>query len=348
LNVVDFRALINDPLAQFYGESTISNYSVHGLYALGGSYQQGKPGLMRRDYRQPTTTTKPYGGDAITQQPISGQSIHSLDKEWGDLIKFYIKDPIGGNVLRFRAYITAINDSLGSSWQSVKYIGRPNPFYIYEGAGDRKLSFSLKVAALSRYDVVGMWKKINYLTSLCYPHQNSNRQMIGPVVGLTLGDWFYNEPGFFDSVNITVDASAPWEVNFEDHRFKRKTLGGQMVDSFFKGGLSGAVNTGLTKLKDTVMGTLANKAIDDKGQQVAQLPHVIDITLGFTSMASAGRKVGGPMFGMWNKDMKWTTNLKDKSYPKKSLLDSITGGSAGSFADSTAGKVLSGVLGGRK
>jgi len=349
---VDFRALINDPLAGFYGEATIANYPVNNLFARGGSYNQGKPGLMRRDYRQPTSKVAPYGGDAITQQTISGTNIESFEKDYGDLIKFYIKDPIGGKMLRFRSYITAINDSLGASWTGVKYIGRPSNLYLYEGASDRKLSFNLKVAALSRYDVQMMWTKINYLSSLCYPHVSPSGQMIGPVVGLTLGDWFNDEPGFFDSINITVDTSSPWEINLEDERYGSAAdgVGGQLLDSFKSGGIQGALNTGLNKVKDLAKGTLLNKSIDTKGKQVAQLPHVVDITLGFTSMASANRKVGGDMFGAINPDGSWIHG--ETGLPKKSAMDRLMGGlglggAAGAFAKSGAGKFLTGIAGGK-
>ena len=341
---LDFRALINDPKAMFYGDSTVSNYAVNNLVSRGGSYNQGTPGLARRDYRQPTSKTKPYGGDAITQQSISGVDIKSMEQEYGDLIKFYIKDPIGQKTLRFRSYVSAINDSIGATWTPVKYIGRPNNLFLYEGASDRKLSFSLKVAALSRYDVIHMWKKINYLTSLCYPHVSDSGQMVGPVIGLTLGDWFQDEPGFFDSVNITVDTSSPWEINLEDARYA-KPLGGQLLDSAMKGGVSGLLNTGLNKLKDLGKGALLNKSIDDKGKQVAQLPHVVDITLGFTSMASANRRVGGDMFGMMNPDGSWKNG--EPSFPKESLLDKVMGGGKGSFGGSLVGKALGGVLGRR-
>ena len=343
---VDFRSLINDPLAVFYGDSTISNYQSNSLVARGGSYNQGRPGLARRDYRNAVTKSKPYGGDAITQQSITGTDIKALEQEYGDLIKFYIKDPIKGNTLRFRSYITAINDSLGATWTGIKYIGRPNNLFLYEGASDRKLSFNLKVAALSRYDVIQMWRKVNYLMSLCYPHVNeSTGQMVGPVVGLTLGDWFQDEPGFFDSVNITVDTSSPWEVNFEDQRFNAGNIGEQLLDSALKGGLKGAINTGLNKIKDTVKGKVLNQSIDDKGQQVAQLPQVIDITLGFTSMATANRTVGGDMFGCWDENGAWRNG--DPGFPKPSALDRLMGGDAGKFAGSKVGKALGGILGRR-
>ena len=350
--VMDFRGLINDPGAMFYGEATISNYSSNSLHARGGSYQQGRVGYARRDYRQPTTKNAPYGGDAITQQGISGASIEDMEKEYGDLIKFYIYDPIGGKRLRFRSYITAINDAFGASWDSVKYIGRPNNMFIYNGAADRKFSFNLKVASLSRTDVIPMWQKINYLASLVYPHQSETKQMLGPIVGLTLGDWFNEEPGFFDSINITVDQTTPWDINMEDGRYNKGKVGEKLLAAAKTGGLRGAFNSGLNQLKDSVKSKVLNQPVDEKGQQVAQLPMVVDITLGFTSMATANRRVGGDMFGCWVADAnggepKWVTDPGGQfKFPKKSALDHLFGTKAGGVMGSTAGKILGKTLGG--
>ena len=348
--VMDFRGLINDPGAMFYGEATISNYAANSLHARGGSYQQGRVGYARRDYRQPTSKNAPYGGDGITQQSISGDSIKDFEKSYGDMIKFYIYDPIGNKRLRFRSYITAINDAFGATWDGVKYIGRPTNMFVYNGAADRKMSFNLKVASLSRYDVIPMWEKINYLASLVYPHQNQETgQMLGPVIGLTLGDWFNEEPGFFDSINITVDQTTPWDINIEDNRYAG-SFGEQLLNDAISGGIKGAFNTGLNKLKDKVKNKVLNKPLDDGGKQVAQLPHVVDITLGFTSMATANRRVGGDMFGCWvnqGGQLAWVTNPSGNfGFPKRSVLDRVFGKEGGGFAKSTGGKLLNKALGG--
>lgn len=190
--------------------------------------------------------------------------------------------------------------------------------------------------------------------SLNYPHVDpGSKQMIGPIVGLTLGDWFNNEPGFFDSINITVDASSPWEVNFEDPRHKGSSLGEKAINVFNKGG--GLKGGGFGALKDAAIGGLkdaaknfvTNQELDVKGRQVAQLPHVVDIVISFTSMSTNARTYGGPMFGAWRPDGTWITNKAGYSFPKKSALDILTGKEAGGFAKSFGGKVLRGALGGK-
>ena len=79
--------------------------------------------------------------------------------------------------------------------------------------------------------------------------------------------------------------------------------------------------------------------IDEKGFQVAQLPQVVDIVLSFTSTATTGRNVGGPMFGFMDQNSNWQRSGETSTldYPKKPLLDKI-----GFTKDSTLGKLAKG------
>ena len=67
-----------------------------------------------------------------------------------------------------------------------------------------------------------MYKKVNYLIGLCYPHYADPTTnavpdtMVGPMIKLTLGDYLYRCPGFLSSVNISVDENTPWEINLEE------------------------------------------------------------------------------------------------------------------------------------
>jgi len=69
-----------------------------------------------------------------------------------DLVKFAIQgihtdNPSNSTFAIFRAYLTQFSDSVNSQWNDVKYAGRGNKFYIYDGF-DRKIQIGFKVAAL--------------------------------------------------------------------------------------------------------------------------------------------------------------------------------------------------------
>ncbi|HAI36634.1 MAG TPA: hypothetical protein DCM40_00025 [Maribacter sp.] len=138
----------------------------------------------------------------------------------------------------------------------------------------------------------------------------------------------------------------------EDGRYNKGKVGEKLLAAAKTGGLRGAFNSGLNQLKDSVKSKVLNQPVDEKGQQVAQLPMVVDITLGFTSMATANRRVGGDMFGCWVADAnggepKWVTDPGGQfKFPKKSALDRLFGTKAGGVMGSTAGKILGKTLGG--
>jgi hypothetical protein len=73
----------------------------------------------------------------------------------------------------FRAYLTALSDSVDAQWTDIKYAGRGDKFYIYDGFS-RKMSVSFKVAALSAEEMRPMYQKLNYLMSNLMPDYSNN------------------------------------------------------------------------------------------------------------------------------------------------------------------------------
>ena len=143
-----------------------------------------------------------------------------------DMIKLMVEDipaSTGGTkkIVRFRSYLSEISDTISPDWQKNSYVGRPDQVHSYSGAS-REVSFTLKFASLSRFGMVPMYKKINYLYGLAYPHYDSTTPnqafrstMIAPLIKLTMGDWLYRCPGYFNSIATTVDNDYPWEINLE-------------------------------------------------------------------------------------------------------------------------------------
>ena len=70
-----------------------------------------------------------------------------------DLIKFNIRDVRNGKYIVLRAFLTNIQDSISPEWNNYRYVGRPDDVYVYKGT-TRSVSFSLKVAAFSRREMI--------------------------------------------------------------------------------------------------------------------------------------------------------------------------------------------------
>ena len=114
----------------------------------------------------------------------------------------------------FRAYITALTDNVDATWTPVKYAGRGDSFYIYDGFS-RKMSVSFKVAALSEQEMKPMYQKLNFLMGNLMPDYKDN-VMRGPLVRMTIGNYIDAQLCKLDSLSITIPNDSPWEIAIND------------------------------------------------------------------------------------------------------------------------------------
>jgi hypothetical protein len=148
-------------------------------------------------------------GDTVNIPGIGKKNIN-------DLVKFRIQaidtdTPSSANWMIFRAYITALSDSVDAQWQDIKYAGRGDKFYIYDGFS-RKMSVSFKVAALSAEEMEPMYQKLNYLMSNLMPDYKNNL-MRGPLMRMTIGNWIDGQLCKLDSLSYTIPQDSPWEIS---------------------------------------------------------------------------------------------------------------------------------------
>ena len=132
---------------------------------------------------------------------------------------FYFKDMRDGAFIVFRAYIEGLTENVSPSWSSHNYMGRSEPVYTYERA-ERELNFTLKLVAQSSDELNSIYKKMNRLTSLCYPEYITDNygknRMKPPLTKFRLGDLFGktdNEVlGFIKSLSYNIDQSSTYSV----------------------------------------------------------------------------------------------------------------------------------------
>lgn len=135
-----------------------------------------------------------------------------------DLIKFVFEaisndDTNYSLAIFFRAFLTSgITDNNSAQWNNFKYLGRGENFYTYQGF-DRSISFSFRVAAESRDELIPMYNRLNTLVSQVYPDYSSKSNIMrAPIIALTIGDYLYRTPGFLESVNLSIGDSTTWET----------------------------------------------------------------------------------------------------------------------------------------
>ena len=114
----------------------------------------------------------------------------------------------------FRALVKDITDNPNPTWNSINYVGRGEPFYIYKGF-ERSVSFTFQVAAMSEAEMKPMWQKLNYLYSNVMPDY-SGTIMRGPYMKMTIGNYMYRQPGIIKGLTYTIGNDSPWEIAITD------------------------------------------------------------------------------------------------------------------------------------
>jgi hypothetical protein len=137
-----------------------------------------------------------------------------------DLVKFRIaaidnNDPSFKTFIHFRAFIDSFSDSYNASWGDVRYLGRGEKFYNYNGF-DRTISLSFTVAAQSKEELIPMYKKLNYLASQLTPDYSPFGYMRGPLVQLTMGGYLYEQVGFISALTYDIPNDTTWEIGIND------------------------------------------------------------------------------------------------------------------------------------
>ena len=249
-DVNDFRAdLVNDlALNTFSTDPDIVDYATQNLQDKFGFGKHGKANVPRN---KPFQNTISYGksrdGYAIPIQKedteFRGDRINIIDYKRAkfdisrdlvyekgkykngnlpgtdDLIEFYFTGVVisGTNnrpaeAIVFRATFGNIRDSHNADWSPIKYMGRGDPLYVYQGY-DREISFDFVVQITSRDEMKASWRKLNHLASWTAPQYNTGGFIRGPIIRLNIGNLYRKMPGFLSNISYDFDnTETTWET----------------------------------------------------------------------------------------------------------------------------------------
>jgi hypothetical protein len=148
-----------------------------------------------------------------------------------DLVEFYFSSLVldGHNycpaeVIVFRATFDSITDNHKPTWNAVKYMGRGDPLYTYDGY-ERDVSFGFTVHIGSRDEMKASWRKLNYLAGYTAPEYTSAGFIRAPLCRLNIGNLFKKMPGYISSLSYTFDnQGSTWETaHLEGDRYNNTT-----------------------------------------------------------------------------------------------------------------------------
>jgi len=201
--------------------SKISRENRVGDFGPTAQYKNGRKDSINLT---PLFTEGSYFGNDVTPD-----GLHNTR----DLVKFRIQavnthNPSSGVWMIFRALLTNFTDNVDAKWTDINYVGRGNPFHIYNGFS-RKIQIGFKVAALSAEEMQPMYSKLNYLMSNLMPDYtdssgNPSILMKGPLVRMTVGNYLDSQLGKLDSISYTVQNESPWEIALDEPEGGTKQL----------------------------------------------------------------------------------------------------------------------------
>lgn len=146
----------------------------------------------------------------------SSDDAETKDKDAHDLIKFKVElinndNPNKTDVLVFRSYITSFEDNSSANYTPIKYVGRGDKFYVYDGY-DASYSVGFDIYAMSAKEMQPIYNKLNYLKSSLAPDY-SGTKMRGSLVKLTIGNYLVKVPGYINTLNISLPEDASWDID---------------------------------------------------------------------------------------------------------------------------------------
>lgn len=122
---------------------------------------------------------------------------------------------INTDVLAFRAYIDSFDDGMQAKWDSYRYMGRGEDFYVYNGF-TRDISVSFTMHAHNEDEMAPLYSKLNYLMSAFTPDYSSQLKMRGNIGYLTVGDYLYRQPGVFTDIKLSGFFDGSWEIGLNE------------------------------------------------------------------------------------------------------------------------------------
>jgi hypothetical protein len=176
--------------------------------------------LQRREIRPDSDVTAPgYYHDTLNLVGRIEGSDGELPAETAegvtipvDFINVTIYDKINDRLEPFRAILEGISETIAPEFSATRYIGRIERNIVYLGA-TRSLTFTLYVHAWSARELQRIWDKVNFITGLAFPSKVSGDGfLLPPIVELTIGDMYVNQPGYFSGISHTIEDGTSWEI----------------------------------------------------------------------------------------------------------------------------------------
>jgi hypothetical protein len=193
----------------------------------------GDPGTSQKNL---TSYTKGSGIgpiDKVNALPLYESTGVTANPKKNDFVKFRFavvdtNNPTKKTYIHFRAFIDGFTDNYTSNYETIRYMGRTDPLYRFQGF-ERNVVLSWTIAAQSKEELMVMYSKLNYLQSVMTGDYTSKGYFAGNIVNMTVGGYFWETPGVITSMNISVPGESPWEIGLPDSEANAARNAGQSI-----------------------------------------------------------------------------------------------------------------------
>lgn len=289
-NVIDFRSTIDASLGG--GKIVSTNYAAFNRESKAKD-SEGY-GTSKTTYFGNYTADR---GRVLNPNIAISNDQFEIGKNGEDIIDFNFRilnpaDTSNNRLIDFRAYLESWSDGVKSDFTPVKYMGRAESFYKYNGFS-RDANVEFLVPALSRGDMISNYRKVNMMMWACSPNYSSIGLMRGNIVEVTIGSYFRSMPSIIKSVDVVEVEGMGWDIN--------RNQEGKVID-----------------FPDTYKDNKGYKVKEDFAAPtgddfyVGQLPKGLKVTVQFTPLHQFTPEYGQAFIGqnqayagpLWNRDSK--------------------------------------------
>jgi hypothetical protein len=164
------------------------------------TYQEQESQLLSSELQQSFQTV----ADGIGSTPVQGsggpdeagffpfngseQSLPSDDSVYVPLV-FTDMRPSNRELraVYFKPFIKSLSENFAPNWNLGNYFGRVDPVATYKST-NRTINLSFKITCFEPEDLAANYRKLAWLSSMCYPEYKGGQYFAGPVVRLRVGD----------------------------------------------------------------------------------------------------------------------------------------------------------------
>jgi len=148
-------------------------------------------------------------------------------------LRFTPLDPFTGialNTISFLGYITDYSEDYNSSWNSVKYTGRAESFYVFNEF-KRTVSVGFQIPCFSREELIAKHCDLSELaSSLAGKYE---RNLLGGIITrLKVGNYVNNQPGIITNLNFSPLQESNWDLDAKLAYYLKVSFGFTLIHDY--------------------------------------------------------------------------------------------------------------------